>query len=187
MTSFEKVRSLGFHADLIERLLRQVNAGHLPEHCLFQLETTFDDQAVFRHFDLIGLRDSLLTAVHVDELADGVRWYLNLIHVRQITGLELGSASVPSRMLPEEEVVLPGQQMEAVLPGLTVVLSFATHRSIAMEPMHCDDPDCMADHGMIGSQKDDGLVMSFGVQPESSGEDDAMTFVGALSMRLGEQ
>lgn len=187
MTSFEKVRALGFHVDLIERLLRQVNAGHLPEHCLFQLETTFDDQAVFRHFDLVGLRDSLLTAIHVDELADGVRWYLNLIHVRQITGLELGSASFPHRVLPENEPVFPGLEGHASLPGLTVVLSFATHRTIEMEPMQCDDPECTADHGLVGSEKDDGLVMSFGVQPESSDEEDAMAFVGALSMQLGQR
>ena len=155
MIGFDKIRQSGFHADLIERLVKQVNGGQIPSHNLFLLETTFDDDSVFRHFDYLGLSGALLTSIHIDELAAGARWYMNLLPVRHVTGLEVA------------QVALPLQPADKDVPA-------ATH----------GDPACTADHGYVGGGKDEGLVMTFGAQSASSNEDDAMEFVAALSTAM---
>lgn len=177
MTDFAAVRSSSFHTELIERLVRQANDGTVPENNLFQLETTFSEESVFRHFDYLGLRGNLLTSIHVDELPKGVRWYMNLVPVRQVSAVELGQFSHPS--------LEPLEAADEGDPGLTVLVTFSAHRSVELEPMRCDDPTCTADHGLVGGSKDEGLVMSFG-SPESSGEDDAMSFVSALASAMAQ-
>lgn len=169
------MRSIGFHVELIERLVRQANEGAVPETNLFQLETTFNDESVFRHFDYLGLRGNLLTSVHVDELPNGVRWYMNLLPVQQVSAVELGQFSPSATQATGSE--------DESDPSLTVLVTFSTHRSVELESMHCDDPTCAADHGLVGGIKDEGLMMTFGA-PESSGEDDAMSFVSALSAAM---
>lgn len=178
MTDFDAVRASGFHTDLIEKLVRQANEGDTPPINLFQLETTFSDESVFRHFDYLGLRGRLLTSIHVDELPVGIRWYMNLLPTSQISGVELGQFAHS----PYQSAPVNGHE-DAGDPALTVLISFGMTRSFEIEPMQCDDPTCTAEHGMAGVSKDEGLLMSFG-SPESSTEEDAMEFVSSLAAAL---
>lgn len=186
MIGFDKIRQSGFHADLIERLVKQVNGGQIPSYNLFLLETTFDDDSVFRHFDYLGLSGALLTSIHIDELAAGARWYMNLLPVRHVTGLEVAQVALPlqpaDKDVPAATHGDAGDDNHEV--GLTVVVSSSSQRSLELEPLRCDDPACTADHGYVGGGKDEGLVMTFGAQSASSNEDDAMEFVAALSTAM---
>lgn len=181
MTHFGKVRQLGFHADLIEDLIRQVNGGELPQHNLFQLETTFDDDSVFRHFDYLGLRGKLLTSIHLDELSEGVRWHVSLQPVSQMTGIEVGRFSHDAA---PEHLQDPAGEWEDASAYLAVALSFTTNRAIELESLQCDNPSCTVDHGFVGSSKDEGLLMHFGTGAEGSSEEDAMAFVSALAAEV---
>ena len=180
MSDFEKIRDLGFHAALIEGLVRNMNEGEVPQHNLFQLEAAFDDESVFRHFDYLGLCENLLTTIHVDELAEGVRWYLNLIPLSTVTSVEAGQFEEATGFTPQPGLPLAAEEP----PGLTVVVLFSAHRSLELDPLHCDDPSCTADHGLAGSSKDEGLAMTFVDGAESSSEAEALAFVGALASQI---
>ena len=89
MTTFDKVRATGFHADLIERTIVRLNGGVEPTNMLYHLETTFDDDSVFRHLDYLGLSDGRLLAFHLDEVSGGVRWVCNAIPLRSVDSVEV--------------------------------------------------------------------------------------------------
>lgn len=188
MTGFDRVRRSGFHTDLIERLVKHASGGALPPHNLFLLETAFDDDSVFRHFDYLGLAGRLLIAIHIDELASGPRWYMNLIPISKITGLEVAQVVLPAQPDDKEErgSSEATHASDTQQTGITVVASFASQRSIELEPLQCDDPTCTADHGLVGGGKDEGLVMTFVSQSESSNEDDAMEFVAVLAQAMAQ-
>lgn len=187
-TTFDKIRAIGFHVETLERIVRGLNGGGLPEHSLFQLEATFDDESVFRHFDYLGLHGNILTAVHIDELPVGVQWYASVTPVSSVSSVELGQSTVPSAYV-DEEADLPPTHPRGFPHNtdLTVVLSFEGRAILELEPMVCDDPQCELDHGIGGTKKNESLVMTFEEDTDNSTADEAMTFVSALSQAMAQQ
>lgn len=179
MTSFEKVRATGFHAELIERTIVRLNGGDVPTHMLYHLETTFDDDSVFRHLDYLGLSEGRLIVFHLDEVSGGVRWACNPIPLRSVDSVEV------AQMLGDEGEVENGATHLG--PHLLVQVLFSTHSSIELERIECGDPSCEYDHGYGGFMKSEGLAMRFFDEDTSglaSNADEAMDFVGALTMAM---
>lgn len=173
--SFWKLKKTGFHADLIETVVLQLNGGVPPEAYVYLLSTTFDDSNVFRHLDYAGISDGIVTMIHVDELPVGVRWYSHLTSAKKIKGVELGS-------LEMGDASLDGS-FEAGDDGgvLTLFLPVNITQNVEMQSLQCDDPTCEGDHGLQGSIKDEGLLLAFtGIDDESSSFEDVFEFVRRL-------
>ncbi len=182
MTRFENLHKTNFHADLIERVVSQLNEGEDPDAYLYRLSATFDDSSVFRHLDFLSLRGAVLTMIHVDELPVGVRWYAHMTSVHKLGGMELGSLEAHPD-LEENGLLALGDEGE--LPDdathLTLFLPISISQSIELGPLQCDDPTCDADHGLGGTLKDEGLMLSFsGVPEESSTPEEVLAFVGKV-------
>ncbi len=187
-TTFEKIKALDFHVDTLERVVRQLNGGDFPSTSMFQLETTFDDDSVFRHFDYLGLRNGILTSVHIDELPVGVHWYASVTPVSRVTGVEIGQSTVPpSYVVPEEDFPPTHPHGFPREEALTVMISIEGRALVEMEPLACEDPHCEADHGMVGGTKNEGLVMTFEEESENTSAVEALAFVGALVAAMGQQ
>lgn len=172
MTAFGKLRTTGFHTELVEQTVRDLSGGSLPTHSLFNLETSFDDDSVFRHLDYVGLGRGQLIAVHVDELASGVRWIATVVPLHQVGPIEV------ARVLLKDEDA--GGASDGVGNELMVHIAFGTHMTIDLDRVQCDDPDCEYDHGFSGFLKRDGLAMRFEDDPAegvSSSAQEAMDFV----------
>lgn len=175
MTSFEKVRSSGFHADLLEKTVRDLSGGKLPDHSLYNLETSFDDDSVFRHLDYVGLIARRMIAVHIDELASGLRWMATVIPVSDVGPIEVAQV-----LLADDEA---GGPSDGVGNELMVNVGFGSAMTLDLDKVHCDDPECEFDHGYAGFLKREGLAMRFEDNPDegvSSAAKDAMVFVRAL-------
>ena len=160
MTRFENLHKTNFHADLIERVVSQLNEGEDPDAYLYRLSATFDDSSVFRHLDFLSLRGAVL----------------------KLGGMELGSLEAHPD-LEENGLLALGDEGE--LPDdathLTLFLPISISQSIELGPLQCDDPTCDADHGLGGTLKDEGLMLSFsGVPEESSTPEEVFAFVGKV-------
>ncbi len=173
MTSFAKVRRAGFHAELVEETVLDLTGGVLPEHSLFSVEASFDDDSVFRHMDYVGIGQGQLIAMHLDELASGLRFIVTAVPFRQLGPIEVAREySGPSLGGPEASL------------ELMIHIGLAAVSSIDLERSHCDDPECDYDHGYQGLVKRDGVSLRLrGESPEflSSSSRDGMSFVRTLS------
>lgn len=185
-TTFDKIRAVDFHVDTLERVVRQLNGGRLPETSLFQLEVTLDEDSVFRHFDYLGLDGGLMTSVHIDELPVGIQWYASVIPVSQVTGVELGQSTAPpstNDLGPDLPHTHPHSFPQDT--NLTVVISVEGRSVVEVEPLVCEDPDCQGDHGLVGGLKNEGLGMSFPEESDNSNAREALEFVAKLSAAMG--
>ncbi|MFZ1381430.1 MAG: DUF5998 family protein [Scrofimicrobium sp.] len=181
MTSFDKVRSSGFHTDLLEKTVRDLGGGKLPEHSLYNLETSFDDDSVFRHLDYVGLLERRMIAVHIDELASGMRWMATVIPLSDVGPIEIAQV-----LLSDEET---GGPADGSGNELMVNIGFGSAMTLDLDKVQCEDPECEYDHGYSGFLKRDGLAMRFEDNPDvgiSSASDDAMAFVRALMSWMDE-
>ena len=181
MTTFDNVRKTGFHVDLIERAVRSLNGGELPEYDLVNLETSFDDDSVFRHMDYIGLGEDKLVGLHLDEMASGIRWVGQVVLFRDLGPIEVAQVSID----PEG----PGGADDGLTNGLVVNLSFGSHATLDLEQTLCDDPDCTYDHGYSGFLKREGLSMRFEDEPSQenrSSSDEALDFVRRITAAMSD-
>ncbi len=171
-TDFCRVAGTGFHSDLLEQVARSLCGGSLPQHSVFQLETTFDETSMFRHLEYLGIGSNALAAVHIDEHPEGIRWIANLVPLKSILGVEMAHH--------EDRTPLGG-----ATPTLTVGITLESVRSLEVEPLHCEDPECVADHGYGGVSKNEGIFMTFTDDAAAgSTTSEAMVFVGELSKKL---
>lgn len=179
MTKFANLAKTNFHADLIRKIVLRLNNGEEPEAYVYSLATAFDDASVFRHLDFVGLRDGLLTMVHLDELPVGVRWYTHLTTVDKIKGIELGSLELGTNGAPKDAQEPAGFDPE-VTP-LTLFIPVSISQNVEVGPLQCDDPSCQAEHGLGGSIKDEGLLLAFTGDPEEgSVEDEVYDFAARV-------
>ncbi|WP_253953802.1 DUF5998 family protein [Schaalia sp. 19OD2882] len=168
MSPWHDIERIGFYPQVVQRTLRRVLGGVEPEVVLHQLDAGFDRGSMFRHLTLIavsrpapeaphGRSGRVLVHLHVDELEDGGASVATAIHpLTKLKGLAL-SEVVPSPV--------DGSAAEEV----TVSLDLGGVRRTDLEPAHCDDPECAADHGYTGTTVPDDLVIR--VSATADGED----------------
>ena len=72
------------------------------------------------------------------------------------------------------------------LSEMTIALDLKGARRLELEPARCDDPNCMADHGLTGTSFPDD--MTFRISAAADGQDaldEAMVFVDHLARLMG--
>lgn len=183
MNRYDKLTKTGFHADLLKKIVRQLSGGKDASHSLFQLETTFDDESVFRHLDYLGLVGRILIVVHLDELPVGLRWHASVLPVSSVTSVEVGQISL------EESPVHGGHTLSSISGSdLTVFVGFSSVRTFEFDARQCDDPECQADHGVMGASKDEGVTLDLqDGSDETSSPDDGFEFIRQLTAAMGDR
>ena len=74
----------------------------------------------------------------------------------------------------------------AGLSEMTIALDLKGARHLELEPARCDDPNCMADHGLTGSSFPDDLTFRISVAADGQDAlDEAMAFVDRLAQLMG--
>ncbi len=179
MTGFDKIRQTGFHGPLIERTVTRLNGGELPADCLFRLDTSFDDESVFRHLDYLGIGVGHLISLHLDEVEGGLRWVANTFPLRSVTSLEVAQMISTDQQNSGLE--------EAETSSVMLSLSFESTGSFDIDRVECDDSNCEFDHGYAGFMKQEGMTMHFTEEQTdeiASTPTEAMEFVGNLTVAM---
>ena len=166
----------GYYPDLVSGVLDIALADEPVESYLVHPETTFDEEEVFRHLTALVLTPSRLVFAHVD---DGP-----------------GPDGRPSALATTESIPLHQVRSVALTHGvsdpartrgmrtqeLTVAVNWGTADSVDLKPDHCDDPECEADHGYLGTITPEGLEVRVSAQAEGADAlAGAIDFAKALS------
>ncbi len=124
--------------------------AHLVQH-----EATFNRDEIHRHLSVFVLTPTRLLGAHTDEAGEG--------------GASVGAAttteSVPLRGLNSVAVTQVVDHPERYGRGRSPLVetwlsvSWGTMRRLDLEPAHCGDPSCEADHGYTGSLAGDDLTV----------------------------
>lgn len=172
--TWKRIDRTGFYPQVVKRALRRALGGEAPVASLCQVDAAFDRGSVFRHLTVATLTRDCVVQLHVDELEDGGASVATSIH---------RSADIAGYSTME---ILDDPQRARGLSEITVAVDLRGARRIELEPAHCDDPDCAADHGYTAQSFTDDL--SIRVSAAADGEDvlaEAEEFVEALAALMG--
>ncbi len=174
VNTWEKIDRTGFYPGLVSAALRRALGTVDPIASICQTDAAFDRGSIFRHLTLAALGESVLVFIHVDELEDGSAAVATTTHPLA----QLGSLAVME--------VWSDPAHHAELMELTLTLDLGAMRRSEIEPAHCEDPHCTADHGYSATSFPDDLTIR--VSRAADGENEleaAYAFAQALSQRLG--
>lgn len=136
MSHWQEIEELGFYPDLVARALERALGGITPLACIVQVEATFDHESMFNHLSALALTQTTLVQLHVDEQADGTAMIASAIHpIRTIRGVSF------------MEVVGAPASAETSTQEMTIAINLGAVRRSDIDPLHCDDPMCDAEHG----------------------------------------
>jgi hypothetical protein len=163
----ELVRA-GYYPALVEDVVDVALAEEELVAHLVQPETTFDGEEVRRHVTVLALTPTRLVTVHVDdEAAEGdagvpAAGAANAVATSEAVPL----ASLRSVTLTHV-VASPEKHRTGSTPlELNLAIGWGAVQRVDLEPAHCADPTCEADHGLTGQLVPDDLVLRISAQAE---------------------
>jgi len=174
MDTWTRIERGGFYPKAVQRALRRALGTAEPLATLCQVDTGFDRGSVFRHLTVASLTDRAIVQLHVDEMDGGSATIATAVH-------RVGDIAGYSTM-----EVYTDPENATGLSEMTIALDLKGARRLELEPARCDDPNCMADHGLTGSSFPDD--MTFRISAAVDGQDaldEAMVFVDHLAALMG--
>ena len=143
-----KIEKSGYYPALVSDVLGIALADEPVVAHLVQSETTFDVDTIRRHLSVVVLTGSRLIFVHADDHGGDEE------HGDEAHGIA-SSESVPLSAVRSVMVTHVVPRPEKYRPGtlgreLTLTIGWGAVSRVDLEPATCGDPQCEADHGMIG-------------------------------------
>lgn len=150
--------------------------AHLVHH-----EATFVGEEVHRHLNLMVATPTRLIVGHTDESTDNPDQRLTAITSTE--SVPLGNITSVSLT----RVVAQPDRAEGDLVETWLSIGWGTMRRIEVEPAHCGDPSCDADHGMTGSLLGEDISVRMSAAADGAPSVTGMvTFASALQRLVGE-
>ena len=176
MNTRERIDRAGFYPGIVAAALARAMGAEEARASVCQVDAAFDRAHVFRHLTLAVLGRAKLVVIHVDELEDGAVAVDTAIH-------RLSRLASLSFVDVYSEPAQGGRLVET-----TLILDLGSTRRAHIEPAHCDDPNCEADHGYSATASPEDLVMRFSLAAD--GEEafaDALEFSRLLAAETGAE
>lgn len=177
-----EILACGYFPELVSDAVALALGPEEPVTHLVHLEATFNRDEIQRHLSVLVLTASRLIVAHTDENENPGEPSQALTTTESVPLREVNSVSlsqVVSR--PEHHGSRRSEVAEAWL-----TITWGTMRRIDLEPAHCGDPECDADHGMTGMLAGDDLTVR--ISAAGDGEDKVsqlIAFTSALQLATG--
>lgn len=175
------IAACGFFPDLVAESIAMALAGEDVRAFLVHHEPTFIGDEVHRHLSVMVITPSRLLVGHTDESTDNPQRQVQAITSTESVALSRINSVTLTRVLAEPEKDA-GTILETWLS-----IGWGTMRRIEMEPAHCADPNCDADHGMTGTTVADDLTVR--MSPAADGAtsvEELIAFGGVLQRAIAE-
>lgn len=148
----DQIQSCGFFPELVSDCLARALTGRQVRGFLVHHEAIFSDE-IHRHLTVLVLTGDRLVVSHTDEgpTEDPPQ---AVTSIESVALARLGAISL-TRLVTRPA----GWPQRSELTETLLTLSWGTMRKLELEPAHCDDPQCEADHGYQGSQVAEDIVI----------------------------
>lgn len=177
-----EIHACGYFPELVEDAVALALGPEEPVAQLVHHEATFNHDEIQRHLSVLVLTATRLIVAHTDEDEDPGETAQALTTTESVALRQVNSVALSQVVAnPERYGSRRSAAMEAWL-----TISWGTMRRIDLEPAHCADPNCDADHGMTGMIAGDDLT----VRISAAGDGEAkvaqlITFATALQLATG--
>lgn len=177
------IAGAGYYPALATHVLRSAIGDEKVRAHFVHAETTFDSAEVRRHMTVLVLTDSHLLRAHIDDGASP-----------QSGGTPAASATVESAPLRSISSVAlthvihhPEQFSDGDVPHeLVLAVGWGVHSRVDLEPAHCGDENCDADHGYTGNLTGDDTLARVSVIADGEESVQALEEFGqALNRTVG--
>jgi hypothetical protein len=152
---YQQIQDCGFFPDLVVDCISQALGDEEPAQHLVHHEATFDGEEINRHLTALVLTPTRLLVSHTDEdVTDSES-------PEAVTSLE----SIPLRLLGAstltQVIAHPASYQQGASQNVEtwLALSWGTVRHAQIEPAHCADPNCTAEHGYDAESVAEDLVV----------------------------
>lgn len=171
---FDSISRSGYYPEIVSGALNDALAGEPVASYVVHHEPTFDREEIRRHMSVLVLTPTRLLLTHTDEHPGDTL----LPKPYTSTSVEAVPVSRVAGVVVTRMVSAQTQQLEEAL--LTV--SWGAVSRIELEPAHCDDPECEADHGYSGSLTGDDFSLRLSAAAEGgSAVEGLLDFARALA------
>jgi hypothetical protein len=148
---YSDISRSGYYPDIVADGLRDAVADEAIVAYVLHHEPTFDRDEIRRHMTVLALTPTRVVLAHTDEHPPDDL----LPHPYTSTTSEaVAVGQVRSVVVTRMVSAVSNQLEEAVL-----TIGWGAVSRVDLEPAHCDDPDCDADHGFTGSVTGDDFSL----------------------------
>ena len=159
-----EIHACGYFPDLVTEAVRLALGGEeLLSHLVHQ-EATFNREELKRHLSVLALTPTRLIVAHTDEGEDAVDPPQALTTTESVPLRQVKSVSLSQVVSRPEGYGSRGSQIAETW----LSVSWGTMRRVDVEPAHCGDPDCDADHGLTGVLAGDDLTVRISAAADGS-------------------
>lgn len=178
-----EIHGCGYFPELVADAVSLALGPEEPIAHLVHHEATFNREEIQRHLSVLVLTGTRLIVAHTDE-GDNPGESQALTTTESVPLRGINSVAL-SQTISRPERYGAGKSSVAEA-WLTIV--WGTMRRIDLEPAHCADPECDADHGLTGMLAGDDLT----VRISAAGDGDTkvsqlITFGTALQLATGSR
>ena len=176
------IDACGYFPDLIAETIALAIAGEPVLHHVVHHEATFARDEIQRHLSVLVLTPSRLIVGHTDE-SDAPAQAGQAHSTTESHGLSKITSVALTRVVAHPE--RHGSRRSATTETWLSV-GWGTATRVEIEPAHCGDPDCDADHGYSGTVAADDLTVRMSVAAD--GADNVarlVSFATALQVASG--
>lgn len=176
------IDACGYFPDLIAETIALATAGEPVLHHVVHHEATFARDEIQRHLSVLVLTPSRLIVGHTDE-SDAPGEAGQAMSTTESLGLSKITSVALTRVVAHPE--RHGSRRSATTETWLSV-GWGTATRVEIEPAHCGDPDCDADHGYSGTVAADDLTVRMSVAAD--GADNVarlVSFATALQVASG--
>lgn len=144
---YAEISRSGYYPEIVADGLRDAVAGEDVVTWVLHHEPTFDRDEVRRHMTVLALTPTRVVLLHTDEHpGDDL-----LPHPYTSTTSEAVAVAQVRSVVVSRMVSAATQRLEEAV----LTIGWGAVSRIDLEPAHCDDPECDADHGFTGSVSGD--------------------------------
>lgn len=150
-----EIHACGYFPELVEDAVALALGAEEPTAHLVHHEATFNHDEIQRHLSVLVLTATRLIVAHTDE-NDNPGEPAQALTTTESVGLRQVNSVALSQVVahPERYGTHKSSAVEAWL-----TISWGTMRRVDLEPAHCADPNCDADHGLTGMIAGDDLTV----------------------------
>ena len=177
-----EIHTSGYFPELVSDAVSLALGPEQPLAHLVHLEATFNRDEIQRHLSVLVLTPSRLIVAHTDESEGPAEVTQALTTTESVPLREVNSVALSQVVSRPEH---HGSRKSGVAEAW-LTITWGTMRRLDLEPAHCGDPDCTADHGMTGTVAGDDLTLR--VSATGDGADKVsqlLPFTSALQLATG--
>lgn len=179
-----EIRACGYFPELIADVIAQALGPEQVVQHLVHHEATFNRDEIQRHLSVLVMTPTRLIVGHTDENEASGEPTQAVTTTESVALDRVASVSLSQVVSHPERY---GTRRSAVAETW-LTIGWGTMRRVDVEPAHCGDPECEADHGMTGTIAADDLTVRISAAADGDAKvAQLIAFASALQLAAGSR